>query len=59
MKSPVLGKPSVVAPPVIARGNGNQKSSKCTNYEIAMHTVRLQQSGTMISVDLTWSLQCK
>lgn len=34
-------------------GGGRPKYS---GYEIAMHSVRLQQSGTMISVDLTWSL---
>lgn len=57
-KPPVIGKASTVTQPIQPRTNGT-KSVKYPNYEIAMHTVRLQQSGTMISVDLTWSLSCK
>lgn len=56
-KPPVVGKVSTITQPIQPRTNGT-KPPKYTNYEIAMHTVRLQQSGTMISVDLTWNLSC-
>lgn len=58
MKALVVGKASTITQPMQTGTNGT-RPWKFGSYEIAMHSVRLQQSGTMISVDLTWSLTCK